>query len=102
MGLSLLNNLLELDRQNVWLRYINDNGYLGCIVNSLQNDNNLLKECFHSDSKNHKVIYVYEAKMALLISIAKMPQGAQLLFNNNLITVLSQCNVFSIRTKFDR
>jgi hypothetical protein len=63
MGLSLLNSMLDLDRQEAWLRYINDNGYLGCIINSLQTDNGLLEECFHSDSKNHKVIYVYETKM---------------------------------------
>ena len=63
MGLSLLNCLFDLDRQNTWLRYVNDNGFLACIVNSLQSDNALLEECFHTDTKNNKVIFVFETKM---------------------------------------
>lgn len=63
MGLSLLNCLFDLDRQNTWLRYVNDNGFLSCIVNSLQSDNALLEECFHTDTKNNKVIFVFETKM---------------------------------------
>ena len=124
MSLSILNSLLEIDKQNIWLKYVYDNGYLACIINSVQANNSLLEECFHSETSDKKIIYVYETKMvsrlicaffilhlffflfllfkSLLISISKTPQGAEYLLKNNLINALASCSIFDIRTKFDR
>lgn len=63
MSLSFLKALLELDRQHMWLKYVDDNGYLACIINSIQTNNSLLEECFHSETSDRKVIFVYETKM---------------------------------------
>jgi hypothetical protein len=63
MALSILNNLLELDKQNAWLKYIDDNGYLACIINSIQSNNQLLEECFHSETSDRKIIFLYETRM---------------------------------------
>ncbi len=63
MALSILNNLLELDKQNAWLKYIDDNGYLACIINSIQSNNQLLEECFHSEASDRKIIFLYETRM---------------------------------------
>ena len=66
MSLSILNNLLELDRQNSWLKYIDDNGYLTCIINSIQSNNQQLEECFHSESSDRKIIFLYETRMVMV------------------------------------
>ena len=66
MSLSILNNLLELDKQNAWLKYIDDNGYLACIINSIQSNNQSLEECFHSEVSDRKIIFLYETRMVIL------------------------------------
>ena len=72
MSLSILNNLLEFDRQNTWLKYIDDNGYLACIVNSIQSNNSLLEDCFHSEMADRKIIYVYETKLVIKFSLGSI------------------------------
>ncbi len=88
MSLSILNNLLELDKQNMWLKYIDDNGYLACIINSVQANNSLLEECFHSEMSDRKIIYVYETKMVKQSSNLTSYKNFSVLF----FTVTFNCN----------
>lgn len=104
MGLTLLNKIIDLDPSNPkWLKYLNDNGYINCIINTIRNtDNELLEESFNSQTSNDKVIFIFETKLALFATIAKIPYGAEILIKNGLISCLSQCSVFNLRAKFDR
>ena len=49
MGMSLLNKIIDMNLNNTkWIKYISDNGYVMCIINSILNtDNQRLEECFH-------------------------------------------------------
>ena len=77
---------MEFDYEFKWLRYIDTNGYLACICNTISStDNQLLEELFHSELKNDKIIYVFESKLALLMTISKSQEGASLLLKNDLI-----------------
>ncbi len=104
MGLSLMNKIIDIDINNTkWIKFINDNGYITCIVNSILNtDNQLLEECFHSQMKNEKIIYIFETKIALFLSMSKSVFGVELLVKNGLINILAACTVFNLRIKFDR
>ena len=104
MGLSLLNKIIDLDLNNTkWIKYINDNGYIACIINSITNtDNQMLEECFHSQMKNDKIIYIFETKCALFSAMSKTVLGCELLVKNGLIDKLASCTVFNLRIKFDR
>lgn len=104
MGLTLLNKIIDLDPTNPkWLKYLNDNGYINCIINTIKNtDNELLEESFNSQTSNDKVLFIFETKLALFSTIAKIPYGAEILVKNGLISCLSQCSLFSLRIKFDR
>jgi hypothetical protein len=104
MGLSLLNKIIDMDINSAkWIKYINDNGYVACIVNSVAStDNQLLEECFHSQMKNEKVIYIFETKCALFLAMSKSVLGSELLVKNGLISTLASCSVFNLRIKFDR
>jgi hypothetical protein len=104
MGLSLMNKIIDMDiNSSKWIKYINDNGYVTCIINSIATtDNQLLEECFHSQMKNEKVIYIFETKCALFLAMSKSVLGSELLVKNGLINTLSACSVFNLRIKFDR
>lgn len=103
MGYSVLNKILKFDIDQRWLKFINDNGYLACIVNTIAStDNQLLEELFHSESSNDKIIYVFESKLAFLLSISKTTAGAQYLLKNGLINKLTSCSIFSQRKNFER
>jgi hypothetical protein len=104
MGLSLLNKIIDMDiNSSKWIKYINDNGYVACIINSIATtDNQLLEECFHSQMKNEKVIYIFETKCALFLAMSKSVLGSELLVKNGLINTLSASSVFNLRIKFDR
>ncbi len=103
MGYSILNKILKFDTDHKWLKFINDNGYLSCIINTISNtDNQLLEELFHSESNNDKIIYIFESKLSFLLSISKSSQGSQLLLKNDLIGKLISCSIFSQRKNFER
>lgn len=104
MGLSLLNKIIQLadGHQQKWLNGISDNGYIKCIINSIaKTDNQLLEECFVSGISNEKIIYIFETKISLLITIANDSYGAKLLLKNQLLDVLSSCSIFDLRSRFD-
>ena len=103
MGLCLLNKLVEIDVANNWLNFLSSKGYIACIINTILNtDNQLLEECFHSQVKNDKILYVFETKIAFLITVSKSNAGAKCLLKNGLINALTSASVFAIRIKFDR
>ena len=103
MGYSILNKILKFDIDHKWLKFINDNGYLSCIISTIANtDNQLLEELFHSESNNDKIIYIFESKLAFLLSISATAQGSQFLLKNDLITKLVSCNIFGLRKSFER
>ena len=103
MGLCLLTKLIDLDVDNTWLNFLSSKGYIACIINTILNtDNQLLEECFHSQIKNDKILYVFETKIAFLITISKSNVGAKCLLKNGLINALTSASVFAIRIKFDR
>lgn len=105
MGLSLLTKIIDLDGGNnhKWIKYLNDTGYIKCLVNSFVNtDNQLLEESFHAQAKNEKALYIFESKIGLFVAISGTQFGADCLLKNGLITALSSCNVFNLRVRFDR
>jgi nuclear pore complex protein Nup205 len=103
LGLSLLNKLIEIDSTQKWMKFISDKGYLSCIINTIQNsDNHLLVECFHSQVKSNKIIYITETKLSFLVSLSKTRLGSQLLLKNGLINILNNCSIYNLRSKFDR
>ncbi len=103
MGLCLLTKLMEIDVSNNWLNFISNKGYISCIINTILNtDNQLLEECFHSQIKNDKILYVFETKIAFLITISKSNTGSKCLLKNGLMNALTSASIYAIRIKFDR
>ncbi|XP_068459501.1 nuclear pore complex protein Nup205 [Clinocottus analis] len=96
LALSVLDRILSIDRQNQWLVYICNSGYLRSLVESLRQDDAALQSMLVPQPPLLKPLYIYESKMALLTRVAKTGQGAVELLRCGLVAQLIECQVFDM------
>ncbi|XP_075995887.1 nuclear pore complex protein Nup205 [Genypterus blacodes] len=96
LALAVLDRILSIDRQNQWLVYICNSGYLRSLVESLRQDDTALQSLLAPQPPLLKPLYIYESKMALLTRVAKTGQGAVELLCCGLVTQLIECQVFDM------
>uniref|UniRef100_A0A8C5QUY0 Nucleoporin 205 n=1 Tax=Leptobrachium leishanense TaxID=445787 RepID=A0A8C5QUY0_9ANUR len=101
LALALLDRIISVDKQQDWLRYLSNSGYLNVLVDSLAQDDVTLQSLLTQQTHLLKALYLYESKMAFLIRVAKSQQGAQELLRNGVIIKLAQCQVFNMRPEID-
>ncbi|KAM6937323.1 nuclear pore complex protein Nup205 [Xenentodon cancila] len=96
LALAVLDRILSIDRQNQWLVYICNSGYLRSLVESLRQDDAALQSLLTPQPPLLKPLYIYESKMALLTRVAKTCQGAVELLRCGLVAQLIECQVFDM------
>lgn len=125
LALAVLDRILSIDRQNQWLVYICNSGYLRSLVESLRQDDAALQSLLTPQPPHLKPLYIYESKMvrrrykrdepcvsrktlcmydmmepvcfqALLTRVAKTGQGAVELLRCGLVAQLMECQVFDM------
>ncbi|KAM8860542.1 nuclear pore complex protein Nup205 isoform 2-T2 [Synchiropus picturatus] len=96
LALAVLDRVLSIDRQNQWLVYICNSGYLRSLVESLRQDDVALQSLLAPQPPLLKPLYIYESKMALLTRVAKTGQGAVELLRCGLVAQLIECQVFDM------
>ncbi|CAM9310082.1 unnamed protein product [Lampetra planeri] len=96
LALAVLDRILSIDRQNQWLVYICNSGYLRSLVESLRQDDSALQSLLAPQPPLLKPLYIYESKMALLTRVAKTGQGAVELLRCGLVAQLIECQVFDM------
>ncbi|KAM9377048.1 nuclear pore complex protein Nup205 isoform 2-T2 [Pholidichthys leucotaenia] len=96
LALAVLDRILSIDRQNQWLVYVCNSGYLRSLVESLRQDDVALQSLLTPQPPLLKPLYIYESKMALLTRVAKTGQGAVELLRCGLVTQLIECQVFDM------
>nr|XP_057942817.1 nuclear pore complex protein Nup205 isoform X2 [Doryrhamphus excisus] len=96
LALAVLDRILSIDRQNQWLVYICNSGYLRSLVESLRQDDTALQSLLTPQPPLLKPLYIYESKMALLTRVAKTNQGAVELLRSGLVAQLMECQVFDM------
>ncbi|KAM8751340.1 nuclear pore complex protein Nup205 [Acanthopagrus schlegelii] len=96
LALAVLDRILSIDRQNQWLVYICNSGYLRSLVESLRQDDVALQSLLTPQPPLLKPLYIYESKMALLTRVAKTGQGAVELLRCGLVAQLIECQVFDM------
>lgn len=101
-ALACMNLILEIDPTTAFLNYIAHHGYLSHIIESLMKSDNELMKALHNVPENIKSLYVYEAKMAMLLRMANSHAGAELLLTYQLMEVLSSMNVFNMHPDVGR
>lgn len=63
LALAVLDRILSIDRQNQWLVYICNSGYLRSLVESLRQDDADLQSLLMPQPPLLKPLYIYESKM---------------------------------------
>uniref|UniRef100_A0A667ZZA5 Nucleoporin 205 n=1 Tax=Myripristis murdjan TaxID=586833 RepID=A0A667ZZA5_9TELE len=96
LALAVLDRILSIDRQNQWLVYLCNSGYLRVLVESLRQDDATLQGLLTPQPPLLKPLYIYESKMALLTRVAKTGQGAVELLRCGLVSQLMECQVFDM------
>lgn len=63
LALAVLDRILSIDRQNLWLVYVCNSGYLRSVVESLRQDDVALQSLLTPQPPLLKPLYIYESKM---------------------------------------
>lgn len=63
LALAVLDRILSIDRQNQWLVYVCNSGYLRSLVESLRQDDASLQSLLTPQPPLLKPLYIYESKM---------------------------------------
>ncbi|OCT58146.1 hypothetical protein XELAEV_18002475mg [Xenopus laevis] len=101
LALALLDRIVSVDRQQQWLLYLSNSGYLKVLVDSLAEDDVVLRNLLTPQPPLLKALYIYESKMAFLTRVAKSSQGALELLRSGVIVRLAQCQVYDMRPETD-
>ncbi|XP_043823780.1 nuclear pore complex protein Nup205 isoform X1 [Dromiciops gliroides] len=101
LALALLDRIVSVDKQQQWLLYLSNSGYLKVLVDSLVEDDLTLQSLLTPQPPLLKALYTYESKMAFLTRVAKIQQGALELLKSGVIVRLAQCQVYDMRPEID-
>ncbi|XP_005405531.1 PREDICTED: nuclear pore complex protein Nup205 isoform X1 [Chinchilla lanigera] len=101
LALALLDRIVSVDKQQQWLLYLSNSGYLKVLVDSLLEDDRTLQSLLTPQPPPLKALYTYESKMAFLTRVAKIQQGALELLRSGVIVRLAQCQVYDMRPEVD-
>ncbi|EPY80049.1 nuclear pore complex protein Nup205-like protein [Camelus ferus] len=101
LALALLDRIVSVDKQQQWLLYLSNSGYLKVLVDSLVEDDRTLQSLLSPQPPLLKALYTYESKMAFLTRVAKIQQGALELLRSGVIVRLAQCQVYDMRPEMD-
>uniref|UniRef100_A0A8C4UH46 Nucleoporin 205 n=1 Tax=Falco tinnunculus TaxID=100819 RepID=A0A8C4UH46_FALTI len=101
LALALLDRIISVDKQQQWLLYLSNSGYLKVLVDSLADDDLTLQSLLTPQPPLLKALYTYESKMAFLTRVAKSQQGALELLRSGVIVRLAQCQVYDMRPETD-
>lgn len=63
LALALLDRIVSVDKQQQWLLYLSNSGYLKVLVDSLVEDDRTLQSLLMPQPPLLKALYTYESKM---------------------------------------
>ena len=102
LALSLLDAMVAIDKQNVIVHFLANKGYLQHLVDSLLQDDPLLQTLLTPNGAKPaaaaKALYIYEAKLALLIRMATVSTaGATAVLHSAILDRLACCKFLDMR-----
>ncbi|KAG8681201.1 hypothetical protein FRC08_015790, partial [Ceratobasidium sp. 394] len=99
--LESLIRISRLEKQHRVLNIMARQGFLQHFVQSVVEGGEQLAAVLKPEPESLNALYVYEAKMSLLIKIAQTRQGADRFMDARILTVLTQCDFLSARPEKD-
>ncbi|KAG9095701.1 hypothetical protein FRC06_009514, partial [Ceratobasidium sp. 370] len=91
----------RLEKQHRVLNIMARQGFLQHFIQSVAEADEPLVAVLKPEPESLNALYVYEAKMSLLIKVAQTRQGADRLMDARILTVLTQCDFLNARPEKD-
>ncbi|KAI0830134.1 nucleoporin Nup186/Nup192/Nup205 [Trametes gibbosa] len=105
VAFMLLDSLVRLSRwekHSSPLAALSRQGFLGGFVRGLKESDLTLHAVLKPDPDDLNPLYVYEAKMSLLIRMAQTRQGAERLLEARVLPILADCDYIDARPEADQ
>ncbi|KAI0744751.1 nucleoporin Nup186/Nup192/Nup205 [Earliella scabrosa] len=105
VAFMLLDSLVRLSRwekHSSSLAALARQGFLGGFVRGLKESDLLLQAVLKPDPDDLNPLYVYEAKMSLLVRMAQTRQGAERLLEARVLPILADCDYLDARPEADQ
>ncbi|KAL1938972.1 hypothetical protein VTO73DRAFT_11125 [Trametes versicolor] len=105
VAFMLLDSLVRLSRwekHSSPLAALTRQGFLGGFVRGLKESDLMLQTVLKPDPEDLNPLYVYEAKMSLLIRMAQSRQGAERLLEARALPILADCDYLDARPEADQ
>ncbi|KAH9856365.1 nucleoporin Nup186/Nup192/Nup205 [Lenzites betulinus] len=105
VAFMLLDSLVRLSRwekHSSPLAALTRQGFLGGFVRGLKESDLMLQAVLKPDPDDLNSLYVYEAKMSLLIRMAQTRQGAERLLEARVLPILADCDYIDARPEADQ
>ncbi|KAF8742046.1 Nucleoporin, partial [Rhizoctonia solani] len=99
--LESLVRVSRMEKAHRVLGIMSRQGFLAHFVQSVAESEDQILAVLKPDPESLNALYVYEAKMSLLIKIAQTRQGADRLQDARVLSVLSQCDFLDARPEKD-
>ncbi|KAI0297000.1 nucleoporin Nup186/Nup192/Nup205 [Multifurca ochricompacta] len=100
MLLDCLVDLSQGDKQATILSTLVRHGFLGVFVQDIKDSDRRLQSVLKPDPDDLNSLYIYEAKMSLLIRIAQTRQGAERLIEARVLPILADCDFLTHSPKW--
>ncbi|OCH88950.1 hypothetical protein OBBRIDRAFT_888752 [Obba rivulosa] len=94
--------LSHLERHNTVFQSLSRHGFLASFCQGLKESDLRLQAVLKPDPDDLNALYVYEAKMSLLIRMAQGRQGAERLLEARAIPILAECDYLDARPEADQ
>ncbi|KAG2192756.1 hypothetical protein INT47_008407, partial [Mucor saturninus] len=91
IGLDGLNKAALRAGSDIVQCYLIQNNFLQYTIEMIKSDDAALINLLEQTDAALLPLYIFEAKMSILLSLAMNPEGAELLFRNRIFEVLGQC-----------
>ncbi|CDO70405.1 hypothetical protein BN946_scf184999.g46 [Trametes cinnabarina] len=105
VAFMLLDSLVRLSRwekHSTPLAALARQGFLSGFVRGLKESDLLLQAVLKPDPDDLNPLYVYEAKMSLLVRMAQTRQGAERLLESRVLPILADCDYLDARPEADQ
>ncbi|KAI9057540.1 hypothetical protein FKP32DRAFT_1598103 [Trametes sanguinea] len=105
VAFMLLDSLVRLSRwekHSTPLAALARQGFLSGFVRGLKESDVLLQAVLKPDPDDLNPLYVYEAKMSLLVRMAQTRQGAERLLESRVLPILADCDYLDARPEADQ
>ncbi|KAF7266032.1 hypothetical protein GWI33_020609 [Rhynchophorus ferrugineus] len=102
LAMSSFSHLMTMTGNVNWIIYLSSKGYLKHIIQGILESDSDLRTMLEPGAENIKPLYLYLAKMLLLVRLAGSRVGAEMILEQKLLGVFSNMSVFGYHPEISK